>query len=506
MRLSFSYSERLTQPAGAGAAGVVALASSRQGRGQPCSAGILPAGVGQGRIVALASRRQGWGNRRLLLALALAPLLAWFALGFAPVARADGGAPNLAYVSGAQGGIAIIDIASQKVSARISLSGDPRGMVLSADSRFLYVALAGKNGVGVIDANTKQETIIYPTGLAPTSLTLDLVDPSHLWVANTGGNTVTVLNPDSGKELATIAVGQQPMSVAIAGPATGIPETDGSSEVIVANHNDKSLTMIGSESFKVITTISLPEAPLWVTVPGLGGTAYIATDQGHLYGLTLATHQLFGPIFSGQQFRFMDYDATSGNIYVPDSAANVVNVLHPVNSGSQIPTKLPAQPARPPYQLSGAPWSIAVTSDGSLGLVGQHDSGDVTILDVPGHSVLSKVHVGGAPQFVLAGPYPPLVNRQTSQVLLIVIYVVAGLLLIGGIAWLVLWIRKQERRIRALQVQEDAEYERQLLASVADIKPELKEPGDHAREDQPRPDQPPGDSERRPKSGRQRRT
>ncbi len=447
----------------------------------------------------------GRASARLLLAAVLVPLLAWVALGAAPVARADGGAPNLAYVSGAQGGLAIIDIASQQVSARIALSGDPRGMALSSDSRFLYVALAGKNGVGVIDANAKKETTIYPTGPGPTSLTLDLVDPSHLWVANTGGNTVTVLNPDTGKKLATIPVGRQPMSVAIAGPATGISEQDGSSEVMVANQQDKSLTIIGSESFQVLTTLTLPEAPLWVTIPGLGGTAYIATDQGHVYGMTLATHQLFGPIFSGQQFHFMDYDATSGNVYVPDSAANVVNVLHPVNSSSKIPTKFPDQPARPPYQLSGAPWSIAVTSDGSLGLVGQHDSGDVTMLNVPGHSVLTKIHVGGTPQFVLAGPYPPLVNRQSAQVLLIIIYVVAGLLLVGGIAWLVLWMRKQERRIRALQAEEDAEYERQLLAGEARETPAAAPSAQGPTEDLAGSDQSPGKPERPQKSDPQRR-
>jgi YVTN family beta-propeller protein len=405
--------------------------------------------------------RQSWRIASLLaLVLALALL--------APTARADGGAPNLAYVSGASGGVAIIDLAGQKVTGTIRLDGDPRGMALSSDFRFLYVALAGKNGVAVVDAQAKQQINTIPTGPGPTALVLDLVDPSHLWVANTGGNTVTVVNPNSGQKVATIPVGLHPTSITIAGPSSGISETDGSSEVLVANHDAGSVTVINSESFKVLATVPLPngENPIGVTAPSMGGTAYVSTEQGHIYGLTMASHQIFGPVFSGQQFHFMDYDATTGAIYVPDSRANVLNVLRPADSGLRPPATLPKEPIRV-LPFAGAPWSVAVTNDGSLGLIAQRDSGTVTMLDVRAVKTLATIHVGGTPQFVLAGAYPPLVSRQGAQVLLIVAYIVAGVLLLGGIGWLAWWMRRQERRIRELHAQEDAEYERQLLAGEA---------------------------------------
>ena len=89
-------------------------------------------------------------------------------LALVPAARADGGAPNLAYVSGAPGGVAIIDIASQKITGTVQVAGDPRGMTLSLDGRSLYVALAAKNGVAVIDAQAKQVVNTLSTGPAPT--------------------------------------------------------------------------------------------------------------------------------------------------------------------------------------------------------------------------------------------------------------------------------------------------------------------------------------------------
>jgi|GEM_PF-237431 len=408
---------------------------------------------------------------RMLLALALGPLLAlaFFAAGGTPTARADGGAPNLVYVSGTPAGVSVIDIASQQVTGTISVGGDPRGMVLSTDSRFLYVAQAGKNSVSVIDTLAKQVIHTYPVGAGPQSLTLDLVDPSHLWVANSGGDTLTVLNPDTGKTLATVPVGLHPVSVNIAGPTSGINETDGTSEVLVANQDTSSLTVIGSESFQPIATVPLPNGdnPLWVTVPAFGGTAYVSTKQGHIYGFTLASHHFFGPLFTGQALHGMDYDAITGEVYAPDSLTNQVNILQPVATGQNAPTRWPSEPLRT-LPVSGGPSYVAITSDGSLGIVGQQASGDVTFLQVPSpRKVLGTIHVGGAPQFVLAGPFPPLVNRQSAQIILIVIYVAAGVLLVGGIVWLVWWMRKQERRIRELHAMEDAELERELLAAQA---------------------------------------
>lgn len=407
-------------------------------------------------------------HSRALLALSLLPLLAFLAVGGVHMARADGGAPNLLYVSGTKDGVAVVDIASQQVTSTIPVAGDPRGLVLSTDSRFLYVALAGKNGIAVIDAQAKQVIKTYTTGPGPQALTIDLIEPTNLWVANSGGSTVTVLNPDTGKQAATIPVGLHPVSVALAGPTSGINETDGTSEALVANEDGASLTVIGSESFKVLATVPLPnnENPLWVTVPAFGGTAYVTTKQGHVYGFTLAGHQFFGPIFTGKALHGMDYDAVTGQIYVPDSQTNEINVLRPVSSGQTPPTSLPSQPLRT-IAVSGGPAFVAITSDGTLGLVGQQESGNISFLDVPGHKLSSSIHVGGTPQFVLAGPFPPLVNRQSAQVILIVIYVLAGVLLVGGIVWLIWWMRKQERRIRQLHALEDAEYERQLLSAQA---------------------------------------
>src|SRR2546425_5039510 len=88
----------------------------------------------------------------------------WFLLFVLPLlslcsplqVRADGGAPNLAYVAGGSKGISIIDIMQQKVTSTIAVAGDPHTLYLSLDGRFLYVTQPTLGRVAMVSAQTKQ--------------------------------------------------------------------------------------------------------------------------------------------------------------------------------------------------------------------------------------------------------------------------------------------------------------------------------------------------------------
>jgi hypothetical protein len=49
---------------------------------------------------------------------------------------------------------------------------------------------------------------------------------------------------------------------------------------------------------------------------------------------------------------------------------------------------------------------VAITSDGQLGFVAL-SSGQVVMLDVPDHSIVTSIAVGGTPHFIITGLYPP---------------------------------------------------------------------------------------------------
>jgi hypothetical protein len=63
-------------------------------------------------------------KKLVLIALGTLGLIALFTIS--PSARADGGAPNLAYIAGSAKGISVFDVAQQKVTSTINVSGDPQ--------------------------------------------------------------------------------------------------------------------------------------------------------------------------------------------------------------------------------------------------------------------------------------------------------------------------------------------------------------------------------------------
>src|SRR6266566_4795679 len=86
--------------------------------------------------------------------LALLFILSLLSLYFAPHTYADGGAPNLAYVSGTSSGISVIDVGQAKVTKTIQVVGDPHTILLSQDGGFLYVSQPTIGQVSVIRTAT----------------------------------------------------------------------------------------------------------------------------------------------------------------------------------------------------------------------------------------------------------------------------------------------------------------------------------------------------------------
>jgi len=148
----------------------------------------------------------------------------------------------------------------------------------------------------------------------------------------------------------------------------------------------------------------------------------------------------------------MDYDANTGEVYVPDRQHNQLDVLDPVTAGT---TVMPPEPGRI-IRLSSSPQSVAITSDGQLGFVAL-SNGQVLMLDIPGRSIVTSIAVGGTPHFIITGLYPPVYSPPSTpqqaatspsptkpiSLLLIVSTVLAGVLLLGTL-WL-FWRYYQKR-------------------------------------------------------------
>src|SRR5258708_11826447 len=240
----------------------------------------------------LAGMRPGATRSTGVLAAALLLLLALLLATAteAGVARADGGAPNLVYVAQDGGGLVVLDIAKRQVVGRLAVGGAPRAVLLSYDSRYAYVAQRATGRVAIVNARTQQVEAELPVGANPQAMVLGL--PNLLYIANSGSNSVTVLDPDARRTLATIAVGRHPSGLAIAGAGSGITTTDiNDTELYVANTDDDSVYVISTKLRRVIATIPAPGGPLRIVIPPAGRGAQVAPPASAVLAVSLSGHR-----------------------------------------------------------------------------------------------------------------------------------------------------------------------------------------------------------------------
>lgn len=363
-------------------------------------------------------RRPRW-PRRAMLALTLCLLTCLWTV---PFARADGGAPNLVYVAGAGAGgqdVAIVDIAARKVTASVPTGSPPAGIVLSVDGRFAYLTQPALNRVAVLDTRAKQVVATIPVGARPGALAIvPTATTTELLVALRGGNAVAVVDANARRVLRTIPVCDQPVGLAVAGANSGIADpTD--PEVYVACAGSRSVVVFETAQNQIVATVPLSVIPASVVVPATGGAAYVTSLAGTIEAVSLADHHYIGVVYqrTGARFGTMDYDAITSQVYVPDAAAGVVDVLAPVAVGSGADTAtIPHEPARV-LSASGEPSAVAITFDGAYGFIARRAAGSIVMLDPASHRELATIAVGGAPSAMVTGPYPPALSGQTAFIL-----------------------------------------------------------------------------------------
>jgi DNA-binding beta-propeller fold protein YncE len=391
-------------------------------------------------IVISISRRYRY---RVCFLLTLFLLVGWFS----PSARADGGAPQLAYVAGTAHGISIIDIAQRRVTWTIAVAGNPRTVLLSPDGHALYVTQTAPGRVVVITAKTGKILCTASLPGQPSLLALSL-DATVLYAAGQGDTSVRALDPTTCAVQRTFETHEPVYGLAVAASTAADATPLTPNQLWITGTTALSVFEVNGH---LLGSVPIAGGPQNISIPG-GFTAYVTTRQGTVIAVDLDTRKVIRTLLSGGQFGSMDYDAITGEVYVPDRQHNQLDVLTPVTVGT---TLIPHEPARV-IRLSSSPQSVAITSDGQLGFVAL-SSGQVLMLDIPGRSAVTSVAVGGIPHFIITGLYPPVTSpastpqqaatppppaQPISLLFLIVSTVLAGVLVLSTF-WL-FWHRYQK--------------------------------------------------------------
>ena len=392
------------------------------------------------------------GNIVLLLLIALLSLavVSGATIG---TAHADGGAPNLAYVSGASGGIGVLDVQQQKITRTIPIAGDPHAVALSLDGRFLYVTQPQLHRLSIVAAKTG--SIICHADLpgAPSLLAFDGY-ANLLYVGGSGSSTVTSVDPEQCTIKRKIVTSGPIYGLALA--ALSSSDTSSNDQLWVSN--EKEVQTFDATNGRSLGSIPVPTGPRYLSIPP-GGTVYTTTAQGQVLALGLNSHTVT-PLLSGGDYGPMDYDATTGEVYVPDRRHLELAILRPVNAGFQTPK----EPERV-LKLDVPPESIAITSDGQLGFAALQD-GRVVMYDIPGQQEINRITTGGTPGFIITGLYPPALGttpQQASQIQGIAQIAGYGIVVVLLLVPMLLFLRFSRNRRRAEQ-ESITEDERDPLA------------------------------------------
>ena len=362
--------------------------------------------------------------------------------------RADGGAPQLAYVAGTSQGISVIDIAQRRVTRSISEAGNPHTILLSLDGSSLYVTQPSLGQVAVIAAKTGKTLCTASLPGQPSLLALSL-DSTALYAAGQGDTRVRALDPQTCRIEQTFETHEPVYGLAVTAStaANATPSTPnqiwitGSTAITIFDANGQQL---GS--------VPIAGGPQYISIPG-GFTAYVTTRQGTVVAVDLNSQRVIQTLLSGGQFGPMDYDAITGEVYVPDLKHNLLDVLAPIVADTTVAQQEPVQI----IHLKGTPQSVAITSDGQLGFVALAN-GQVLMLDIPSRTSIKSITVGGIPHFIITGLYPPVntpvtpsqqianssqETQSSGGLLLTVSLIFVGLIVLGAI-WLI-WRNHQNK-------------------------------------------------------------
>ncbi len=148
--------------------------------------------------------------------------------------------------------IGVCSASAAAVVKTIKVGSGPAGV--SSDRTHVWVANSGGDTVSEIDASTGTVVNTIPVGSGPWGVSSD---GTHVWVANSVGDTVSEIDASTGTVVRTITVGRRPIGVS----------SDGT-HVWVANSVGDTVSEIDASTGTVVNTIPVGSGPYGVSSDG----------------------------------------------------------------------------------------------------------------------------------------------------------------------------------------------------------------------------------------------
>ena len=259
---------------------------------------------------------------------------------------------------------------SAPVSWATGSGSNPAGVVV-VSGKGVYVANTGKNTVSLLDPVSGAVVKTIAVGGSPTAM-LASSDGASLWVANAGSNTVMRINTTTNAVVATTQVGRTPRALALNG-----------STLWVANAGSDTVSRISTVTNLVVgSQIRVGRTPYGITVSRDGSQVYVTNRDGNsVTRISTTTNAVLGTITDIGPGP-VAVAATAGRAYTVNYNGNYVAVFDTVtNEGvNMIPVGVNAT-------------SMALSPDSSALLYVTNANDTVSVIDLRSESVISTITV-----------------------------------------------------------------------------------------------------------------
>ncbi|WP_185921788.1 beta-propeller fold lactonase family protein [Streptomyces sp. WAC06614] len=268
--------------------------------------------------------------------------------------------------------VSVANLNYDDVTGIANVDANPTAVAVKPDGTVAYSANTGADTVTVIDAATDEPRATVQVGQLPQGLAVT-PDGNHVYVANTSSNTVSVIDTGTNRVTATVRddVGEDPFGVATAVTPTGPRAyvTNGDGNVVVI---DTSLTVP-----RVIATIPVSQDPQQVAFSADGSRAYVAGLNGAGTGavsvIDTATNAVIRTLTLPGSTPYGVATGPSGSdVYVTDTENDAVLVIDPAGQAVTATVSVGDRPFGVVYSSDGNYVYVANFGDSTVSRIGAY--------------------------------------------------------------------------------------------------------------------------------------
>lgn len=264
------------------------------------------------------------------------------------------------------GDITVIDSTTHKEVGRIEMGfgSNPAEVIPSPDKKLLYVSNRGLDEIAVIEVNSGKVTARIKTGIHPNFAKIT-PDGRYLVVANNQDNRATVIDLSTNTVVGTPSEGLG---------ASGVAITDDSRHAYITSIYDDDISVIDLRNMERVRIIKVRGA-MAIVIPHGSRFAYLCSNRKSISIIDITANKVVGSIPVGDTPNYITLSSHGDRAFVTNALSNTLSVVD-----------LTKRTVIKEIAVGREPTSSALSPDGKFLFVNNHSDGDtdgsISVIDV----------------------------------------------------------------------------------------------------------------------------